>query len=155
MGRMEQRTEELLALPYWLVDALPEQVPADGPGRFFAVEELLLAEAEARAGQFSRLLLKLYCYCDLTVAGRAGALRNPPPAVLARAVRRCVLDRRRSLRVYVDGGQALITLWGDDLYMTVYGADARLRRLLGALAAAEGLFFRPGPGQAAADSAEN
>ncbi len=155
MGKIERRTEELLALPYWLVDVLPEQVPAEGPGRFFAVEERLLAEAERRAGQFCSLLLKLYCYCDLTAVGRAGALRNPPPAVLEGAVRRCVLDRRRSLRLYVDGGRALIALCGDDLHMTVYGVDSRLRRLLGALAASEGLFFRPGPGQMTADPEEN
>ena len=39
---MEKTIDELLQAPYWIVDILPEQVPADGPGQYFAVERYFL-----------------------------------------------------------------------------------------------------------------
>ena len=39
---MEKTIEELLQAPCWIIDILPEQVPADGPGQYFAVEKYFL-----------------------------------------------------------------------------------------------------------------
>ena len=43
---MEKTIDELLQAPYWIVDILPEQVPADGPGQYFAVERYYLRRAD-------------------------------------------------------------------------------------------------------------
>ena len=39
--------EELLQKPCWVIDFLPEQVPADAAGQFFAVEEYAFSFAVA------------------------------------------------------------------------------------------------------------
>ena len=38
------RIEELLNKPYWIIDVLPERVPENSPGRYFAVEDYFLKE---------------------------------------------------------------------------------------------------------------
>ena len=39
MIEMHKTIDELLQLPYWNIDILPEQVPKDSPGQYFAVEK--------------------------------------------------------------------------------------------------------------------
>ena len=34
--------EEYLNKPYWVIDILPKQVPADGRGQYFKIEEYYL-----------------------------------------------------------------------------------------------------------------
>ena len=36
---MHKTIDELLQLPCWNIDILPEQVPKDSPGQYFAVEK--------------------------------------------------------------------------------------------------------------------
>ena len=38
----EARVEALLEKPCWVLDFLPQRVPADSPGQYFAVEAYLL-----------------------------------------------------------------------------------------------------------------
>ena len=38
--------DELLQKPYWIIDILPEQVPADSPGQYFAVEKYFLGKEQ-------------------------------------------------------------------------------------------------------------
>ena len=38
---MQKVIDDLLQLPYWIIDILPEQVPKDGLGQYFAVEKRL------------------------------------------------------------------------------------------------------------------
>lgn len=131
MEDASERIEALLEEPYWVIDLLPEQVPTDSAGQFFAVEELF--RCEPRRSELLRkradLLLKLNCYRDFCVDGEE---TNPAPAKLALAV------ETRYLTILVD--DALITSDPDDIYITVYNPDDRLLELLRALAAGEGLF---------------
>lgn len=43
---MSATIEELLERPYWVIDILPWQVPADSPGKYFAVERYFLQEPQ-------------------------------------------------------------------------------------------------------------
>ena len=47
---------------------------------------------------------------------------------------------RKPLHVSLKTADAMIVVRGDDLYMSLYGADEETLRLVGILAAAEGLF---------------
>ena len=129
--------EELLERPYWVLDILPAQVPADGPGQYFAVERYYLQEPQLAAIKRKHLdlLLKLNCYRDMAL-GEEGA-GNPPPDQIAEAVLgeyTCILT-----------GDALIVSEPDDTCMTVYNPDEELLRLVRSLAAGEGLFlWQPG-----------
>lgn len=36
---MTENIDDLLQKPYWIIDILPKQVPADSSGQYFAVEK--------------------------------------------------------------------------------------------------------------------
>ena len=130
---MRKTIEELLETPYWIVDVLPEQVKADSPGQYFAIERYYRAEpriTEIRK-RYADLVLKLNCYRDIQLDGEEE--RNPPPERIAEAV----LTRRVCLRT----GDALIVSEPDELYLTVYDPDEALLRLLKKLCAGEGLHL--------------
>lgn len=127
---MEKTIDELLQAPYWIVDILPEQVPEDGPGQYFAVERYYLEKGRLTAikEKHINVLLKLNCYRQLTLDGET----NPSPERLAEAA----LDRPLCIRV--DG--ALILSEPDDTHMTLFDPDEKLLALVRSLAAGEGLF---------------
>ena len=126
---MEQ-IEERLKMPYWIVDILPKQVPEESPGQYFRIEDYFLKERISHIKQRQvDLILKLNCYMDMSVDGQM----NPPPEQLEAEIKKdhvCIL---------LD--EAMIVSEPDETWLTVFGADEELLHLLGALAAAEGLFL--------------
>ena len=126
--------------PYWVVDPLPEQVPPDSPGRFFAAERYWLRPERLRdlRRRFGGLLLRLNCYEDMeimTPQGEGFGL-NPEPEKLMSLL----CGEEKDLCVFLPGGDALITVNHDDIYMTVYHPSENLLRRLRLLAGSEGLF---------------
>ena len=125
---------------YWVVDFLPKQVPENGGGRFFSVEQYYLEPsryAELRE-QFSDIILKLYCYYDLRlfIGDDTEGLFNPEPEKLADLVK----GNHDNICILVGASEALITLSRDDTCMTVYAPSEDLLELVRALAGAVGLF---------------
>ena len=135
--------EELLEKPYWVVDLLPVQVPADAPGQYFSVEEYYLQPERIRLlhGKFADILLKLNCYFDFRVCYDAEERweENPDPETLA--AKFAEDGEAWTLYFFLPSEQALIMVNSDDLYMTVYGPTARLMEILRQLAQSEGLFM--------------
>ena len=128
----EERIESLLQAPYWVVDILPEQVPKDSPGQYFAVEKYFLARPQIAAvkQKHINMILKLNCYMDLTLDEETEI--NPPPEQIAEAM------RRRYVSILL--GESMIVSEPDDTCLTVYNPDEETLRLLGTLAAGEGLY---------------
>ena len=128
----EERIESLLQAPYWVVDILPEQVPKDSPGQYFAVEKYFLAWPQIAAvkQKHINMILKLNCYMDLTLDEETEI--NPPPEQIAEAM------RRRYVSILL--GESMIVSEPDDTCLTVYNPDEETLRLLGTLAAGEGLY---------------
>ena len=124
--------DELLQTPYWVIDILPAQVPANAPGQYFAIEEYLLQEPQLTAikQRHINVVLKLNCYRSLSIDEEAQV--NPSPARIAREM------RKRHACLMVD--EAMIMSEPDDATMTVFNPDEELLRLIEALAASEGLF---------------
>ena len=116
-------TEALLNKPYWVVDILPEQVPADSAGRYFAVERYYLRQPGITDihYRFTDILLKLNCYSDFLVClpDREQQIRNPEPEVLASWIN----AEQKDLCIVLEGEDALVTLNHDDTCMTVYSVD--------------------------------
>ena len=134
---MTQKIDALLEKEYWVVDILPERVPEGAPGQVFAVEAYYL-RPDRLAGlrrKFTDLLLKLNCYDALRIVTEEGE-ETPAPEELDRRI----AEGKEDLLI-LTGGDALVTLNRDDLYMTVYGADEALLARIGKLAGAEGLFL--------------
>ena len=62
--------EEYLEKPYWVIDILPKQVPADSRGQYFEIEEYYLEHPQIDIiyKKFTNILLKLNCYEDFVVS---------------------------------------------------------------------------------------
>ena len=124
--------DELFQRPYWIIDILPGQVPADSPGQFFAVEKFFLEKerlAEIKQKHIN-LILKLNCYKSIALDDEKEL--DPSPERIASEM------RTRYVCIMVD--DSMILSEPDDLHMTVFDPDEELLDLIKALAAGEGLY---------------
>ena len=143
---MDERLEwidRLLEKQRWLVDFLPEQVPAEAGGCFFQVEECLLGRGGRYgvADRFAGVILKLMCYYPVAVPGEE-RMENPSPGAVCDRVKEIMGSGRGTLNVLFPGEDALLVLAGGDLYLSVYNPDRAMQRRLRGIAASEGVFFR-------------
>ena len=124
--------DELLQKPYWIIDILPEQVPADSPGQFFAVEKYFLGKErlDAVKQKHINLVLKLNCYKRISINKENEW--NPSPERIA--------DDMRSKYLYIMMDDSMILSEPDDTHMTVFDPDEKTLSLIRTLAAGEGLF---------------
>ena len=132
--------DSLLDKPYWLIDVLPKQVPAESAGQYFKVERYFLSWLDEISRKFARVLIRLNCYYDLQV-GTDGEtwILNESPEVLARRFEESA-TAHSPLSALIGSKEALITFSGDDHYMTLYNPDDELLELVRQCAQAEGLF---------------
>lgn len=130
---MRKTIEELLEMPYWVADILPEQVKANSRGQYFAVERYLMKEPRRTEikRRHAELVLKLNCYYDVSLDEEAEP--NPPPERIETAI----LERY----VCVHLGESLIVSDPDDTYLTICNPDERLLSLLDRLCASVGLYL--------------
>lgn len=129
---MKKTIDELLETAYWIIDILPEQVPKDSPGQYFAVAKYYLEKdrlAEIKQKHIN-VILRLNCYKDISIDEETGI--NPAPERIAEEM------RKRYLYIMVDN--AMILSEPDDTHMTIFNPDEKLLTLIKALAAGEGLF---------------
>ncbi len=140
--RFDGMMGELLEGPYWIVDILPAQVPADAAGQYFAVERYFLRPERAAAlrRKYAEILLRLNCYADLAVSFDACASWETNPEPESFAARVAELAESGFVRAVFAEQNAMIDCDCGDTYLTVYDPDAALLDKLRALAAAEGLF---------------
>ncbi len=129
---MKMTIDELLQKPYWIIDIFPEQVPADSPGQFFAIEKYYLEKERIRAikQKHINLILKLNCYRSISID--EDPVIDPDPEYIDAEM------RRRYLYVFID--DAMILSEPDDTHMTVFNPDEKLLELIKTIAAGEGLF---------------
>ena len=137
-NQYDDMIDRLLEAPYWIVDVLPERVPKDGEGQYFAVERYLcrpdrIADIHTRHAQ---VLLLLNCYYDMTVSFDNGEHweKSPDPEEFARQL------AAKPLRALFLSQDTMIDADPDDTYMTVYNPGTGLLEKLKQLAGAEGLF---------------
>lgn len=135
--------EEYLEQPYWVIDILPKQVPANSGGQYFSIEEYYRAHPRIDTvySKFTDILLKLNCYEDMAFSTDGDEwTTNPAPADIETMVTHC-LASKTMLYILLPSADALITISSDDTYMTVYHPNEETIRMLTALAASVGLFF--------------
>ena len=142
LGSYDALIEERLAGPYWVVDILPEQVPAGASGQYPSAAQYFLRPNRVRAlrRRLAEILLRLNCYEDMDVSFDWGENweRNPDPESFAARVE--ALSAPEYLRAMFPETEVMIDLDCDDTYMTVYDPGSRLLDRLRSLAGAEGLF---------------
>ena len=135
--------EEYLERPYWVIDILPKRVPADGRGQYFRIEKFFLEHPQIDNiyRKFTNILLKLNCYEDIDVSHDGDEwITNPAPHELEAALLKYMADKQM-LYIVLKSADVLITVSGDDTYMTVYNPTEEVLELIGSLAGSEGLFL--------------
>lgn len=141
--RFDDLMGALLEGPYWIVDILPEQVPADAAGQYFSVERYFLQPERIvpLRRKYAELLLRLNCYADMAVSFDSCASweTNPDPEAFAERV--AGLSGNEFLRAVFAEQHAMIDYDHNDTYLTVYDPDAKLIDKVRALSSAEGLFI--------------
>ena len=135
--------EEYLNKPYWVIDILPKQVPADSRGQYFRIEKYFLEHPQIDHiyKKFTNVLLKLNCYEDIDVSHDGDEwITNPAPHELEAALLKCAADKQM-FYIILKSADVLITVSGDDTYITVYNPAEEVLELIGSLAGSEGLFI--------------
>ncbi len=138
----DEITERLLQTPYWVIDFLPMQVPQEGRGQYFAVEQYYLTgeRHERLCRRFADVVLGLNCYHDLSVnRGGGDWAKNPEPTTLATWLDEAL--RHGHLCALIDDGTALMTASGGDTHLTLYSPSPDLLRLTRHLVSAAGLHL--------------
>ena len=131
--------ETLLNKPYWVIDVLPEQVPENSAGQYFAIEQYYLQTGITDIHRrFTDVLLKLNCYFDFLVclSDQEQQIYNPEPERLVSWIN----TEQKDLCIVLAGENVLVTLNHDDTYMTVYNPSEALIYRIRNLATAHGLF---------------
>ena len=135
--------EEYLNKSYWVIDILPKQVSANGRGQYFKIEKYYQEHPQIDNiyRKFTNIQLKLNCYEDIDVSYDGDEwITNPAPHELEAALLKCMADKQM-LYIFLKSADVLITVSGDDTYMTVYNPTEEVLELLGSLTASEGLFM--------------
>ncbi len=142
-ARYDALIEARLDGPWWVADVLPEQVPRDAPGQYFAVDRYY-RQPERQAAlhrKHAEILLRLNCYDEMAVSFDGGEHweTDPEPEAFADALER--LDRGAFLRALFPARGTMIDVEPGDTWMSVYCPDEAMLERIRALAAAEGLFL--------------
>ena len=146
MNNYNTLTQTLLTKPYHIIDILPDQVPKDSDGQFFAVEKYyrMPEQLQVLRRKFAEILLKLNCYYDLQVCFMPGEDWETNPQPLQLVDRLVEMPENGFMRILLESEEAMIDIDGCDTYMTIYGAGETLLLRVKKLAEAEGLFVRQG-----------
>ena len=130
--------DDYLEKPYWLIDILPKQVPANSRGQYFKMEKYWLQQPQFGMirRKFASLLMKLNCYYEVSIADASGAVSvSLQPESLEK-----MLTGGDIVYMVMDSENGMIGFSGDDHYMTLYNPSEELLELVSLLASSEGLF---------------
>lgn len=143
--------ESLLEQEAYVIDVLPERVPADADGQYFDVEKYWLdsrLHAET-ADRFLRVFLKAMCYYHTAVLRDDGPdaadgewVDKPEPAYVDTAITELAAKGAGRLNALFPEENALLVFDADALNLTVYAPPIYMKRLLEGAALGEGLFWR-------------
>ena len=140
--------EEYLKMSYYIIDVLPKQVPATRGAQYLKIEQYFLSHPQKDEifGKFINVLVKLNCYEDMMAClpascqdsseGEWQQFINPDAETL-----RKWMDEGKLFFVVIENADTMISISGDDHYMTIYNPDEEILGLIRLLVTSEGLFL--------------
>lgn len=133
---MKKTIDELLNTPYWIIDILPKQVPANSVGQYFDVAKYYMDENRLQQikQKHINVILKINCYKDISIDEEKEI--NP-------SIER-IEKEMRSRYLYIMIGDSMILSEADDTHMTLFNPDEELLELVKDIASKEGLFIWKG-----------
>ena len=135
--------DELMAKPYWIIDLLPKQVPANSAGQYFKVEQFFLKKIETLVRKYCNIILKMNCFCDISLSHNGDEwVTNPDPETMESRIGACLNKKptEQTLYIRISSDSTLMVLERDCTYMTIYNPTEELLGMLRMLASSEGLF---------------
>lgn len=139
------RIDALVDKKAYLIDIFPKTVPQKADNRYFAVEKYFQQNRSEFERKLTAIILKLYCYYDLTVVIDDNITENPQVEELTVLLEKCFNGELRYINIVLPECEAMLSLSYGDLYMTAYNVSGELKELLTQLVNAEGLFFYEAP----------
>ena len=124
---INDRIEELLNAPCWIIDILPGRVPEDKAKEYAELEKVFLYTENLKR-KFYNVLMKLRCYFDFKIV---------MPECDASVYKLWGLVGHKNLQIIV--GEALLVLDPDDMYMSLYNPSDDMLELVKSIAATEGM----------------
>lgn len=124
-----------------LIDIFPRKVPQKADNRYFGVERYFQRNRSDIDRRFIAVILKLFCYYDMTLETEDGLAEDPAAEELAALLEKCFRGGTGFVNILLNECEVMIMLNSDDLYMTVYNANGKAEELISQLVRAEGLFY--------------
>ena len=142
-GDRVQVVDKLLEKPCYIIDFLPRQVPEDGGGQFFEVEDYFLNHVERYRLQdrFIRILLKIMCYYPVAVHWREW-IEQPAPGQIVEIMDIIFAKHSGDMNMLITSKDVLIQFGSDCLNISIYNPDDEMCELLEQIATSEGMFWR-------------
>ena len=138
-----QIVDRLLDAPCYIIEVLPQQVPKDCGGQFFAVEDYLLKH-RGRYGMSDRLvriILKAMCYYPVVVYW-GDWIEQPTPEQVVEIIDTIIENHSGNMNMVFTNKDALVEFGGDCLNMSIYNPDEEMCVLFEKIATSEGMFWR-------------
>lgn len=139
---MENRIDELLDKPCYVIDFLPQQVSKTANGHFFDVEYYLLNSEKRHEmkNKYVNIILKLMCYYRTSVLWN-GWNDNPKPEDIDTAVRELMENHSGTLNILFPEENALLVFEWDCLNLSIYNPPKSMIEIMDKIALSEGLFL--------------
>lgn len=142
---LSDRIDALMDTEAYLIDIFPKTVPQKADNRYFAVEKYFQRNRSELERKLTAIILKLYCYYDLTVVIEENITDNPQVEALTVLLKKCFSGELGYINIVLPECEAMLSLNYGDLHMTAYNVSGELKELLAQLVNAEGLFFYEAP----------
>lgn len=138
-----ETVDRLLETKCFIMDFLPQKVPADCGGQFFKVENYLLNHYE-RYGRKDRvvcIILKAMSYYPVSVYwGRW--IEQPSPEQVEEIIDTIMDNHSGDVYVLFTSKDVLLQFGWDCLNISIYNPDKEMCELFEKIAASEGMFWR-------------
>lgn len=139
------RIDSLMDKKAYMIDIFPKTVPQRAVNRYFAVEKYFQQNKSELEQKLTSIILKLYCYYDLTVVIDGNITENPQVDELTILLEKCFSGELGYINIVLPECETMLLLNYGDLYMTAYNVSGELKELLAQLVSAEGMFFYEAP----------
>ncbi|EWM55091.1 hypothetical protein [Ruminococcus flavefaciens] len=142
---LSDKIDALMDKKAYLIDIFPKTVPQRADNRYFAVEKYFQQNRFELERKLTYIILKLYCYYDLTVVIDDNITENPQADELTVLLEKCFSGELRYINIVLPECEAMLLLNYGELYITAYNVSGELKELLAQLVSAEGMFFYEAP----------
>ena len=139
---MENRIDELLEKPCYVIDFLPKRVSKTANGQFFDIEYYLLNSDwhNKIVSKFENIIFKLMCYYHVAVLINDW-IDRPKPEVIDKVINKIMKSHHGTLNIIFPEENALLVFEWECLYLGIYNPPKNMIEIMEKLALSEGLFL--------------